>query len=227
MAALATAPDGFDLLLMDLQMPEMDGYEATRLIRERWPADRLPIIAMTAHASEEERQRCFGAGMNDHLAKPVTPDQFYSCLITWAGLLPRNAVPPAEPPDGSDPLPDTLPGLNIAAGVENLGGTPAVYRKLLVSFGQSVEKRVGDIRKALEQGQREEAGKLVHTLKGAAGTAAATRLWSCVLALEAALKQEQPELLDPLVAELTDAASEVQASAALLAGRPVPDGHDT
>ena len=87
--------------------------------------------------------------------------------------------------------------------------------------------RVGDVRKALEQGQREEAGKLVHTLKGVAGTAAATRLWSCVKALEAALKQGPQEPLDPLLAELMDAAAEVRASAALLAGRPVPDGHDT
>ena len=73
----------FDVVLMDLQMPVMDGYEATRLIREQWPSDRLPIIAMTAYASQEELDRCLKSGMNDHLTKPVLPERLYACLAQW------------------------------------------------------------------------------------------------------------------------------------------------
>ena len=82
--AAVTGEEGrFDLLLMDLQMPGLDGYEATLLIRRQWSQERLPIIAMTAHAMKEERERCLLGGMNDHLAKPVDPDRLYSCLMKW------------------------------------------------------------------------------------------------------------------------------------------------
>jgi CheY-like chemotaxis protein len=81
--AVVAAPAGFDVVLMDLQMPKLDGYQATRLIRSRLSADQLPIIALTADAAEEERTRCRVAGMNDHLVKPWMPDQLYACLMRW------------------------------------------------------------------------------------------------------------------------------------------------
>ncbi len=82
--AAVTGEEGrFDALLMDLQMPGLDGYEATLLIRRQWSQERLPIIAMTAHAMKEERERCLLGGMNDHLAKPVEPDRLYTCLMKW------------------------------------------------------------------------------------------------------------------------------------------------
>ena len=225
-ATLNTAPDGFDLVLMDLQMPELDGYGATRLIREQWSADRLPIIALTAHGSAEERRRCRDSGMNDHLAKPVTPDRFYDCLMKWVGPLPRKGPLPAGQIEESPSLPDAIPGLDIAAGIENLGGSSRLYRKLVIAFGESLVVRCADLRSALEAGEWNEAGELIHSLKGAAGTAAATRLRSCVLALEAALKQGPPEPSDHLFAELADAATEVRNSAALLAGSPANAWHD-
>ena len=73
----------FDLVLMDLQMPILDGYEATRILRQEWSADQLPIIAVTAHALQEDRQHCLQVGMNDHLSKPVEQDQLYVCMIKW------------------------------------------------------------------------------------------------------------------------------------------------
>ena len=78
----------FDLVLMDLQMPELDGYEATRIIRREWSADQLPIIAVTAHALQEDRHHCLQAGMNDHLAKPVDQDQLYVCMLKWLKCAP-------------------------------------------------------------------------------------------------------------------------------------------
>ncbi len=80
--AVTASPERFDVVLMDLQMPELDGYQATRLIRQQYP--ELPIIAMTAHVMKEEQERCLANGMNDHLAKPVEPDRLYSCLMGWA-----------------------------------------------------------------------------------------------------------------------------------------------
>ena len=92
------AEGDFDAVLMDLQMPEMDGYEATQLLRKQWTADRLPIIAMTAHAMREEQERCLAGGMNEHLAKPVKPDQLYACLMRWFRPdFPRKPLPAAEP----------------------------------------------------------------------------------------------------------------------------------
>ena len=82
--AMALGSTGvFDAVLMDLQMPELDGYEATLRLRERWSLEQLPIIAMTAHVMKEERERCLAGGMNDHLAKPVNPDLLYGCLMRW------------------------------------------------------------------------------------------------------------------------------------------------
>ena len=81
LAAVATRDGRFDAILMDLQMPEMDGFEATLMIRPQWSADRLPIIAMTAHTRREERERCPAAGTNDHLSKPVNPNRLYACLL--------------------------------------------------------------------------------------------------------------------------------------------------
>ncbi len=97
--AAATAADPpFDAVLMDMQMPKLDGYGATILIREQISADRLPVIAMTAHAMKEERDRCLAAGMNDHLSKPINPDRLYVCLNRWV-----------RPSSHREPLPPSLP----------------------------------------------------------------------------------------------------------------------
>ena len=81
--AVTRAEGRYDVVLMDLQMPVMDGYEATLLLRRQWPAERLPIIALTAHTRREERERCLNVGMNDHLIKPVNPNRLYACLMQW------------------------------------------------------------------------------------------------------------------------------------------------
>ena len=111
---VSDSPGRFDAVLMDLQMPELDGYQATRLIRRRYSQEELPIIAMTAHAMKEEQERCLANGMNDHLAKPVEPDRLYSCLMGWV----KPASSPEELPVAgeSDGMPPTASSPWMALG---------------------------------------------------------------------------------------------------------------
>lgn len=215
----------FDAVLMDLQMPELDGYEAARRLREAWPADRFPIIAVTAHAHQDERERCRAAGMNEHLAKPIRPEQLYACLLTW--LAPEEETP--EPAAGrvrlpAAGLPASIPGLAVAIGIENFGGNGALYGRLVGEFCQTAEGKGAEIRGALTAGRDKEALNLAHTLKGTAATLAAPRLAAAAAALEDAMRQGRAGDLAPLIDALDAALAELGAAAPLLAGRqPLAD----
>ncbi len=130
-AAVMASPDSFDAILMDLQMPVMDGYGATTLIRREWSAERLPIIAMTAHAMVEERDRCLAAGMNDHLSKPVNPDKLYACLMNWIrpGDTPRS-FPPSEQPHPASDAQERLPDVSLPRQILIVDDDP-VYIRIL------------------------------------------------------------------------------------------------
>ncbi|MFC4257281.1 response regulator [Altererythrobacter xixiisoli] len=161
-------------ILMDVQMPEMDGITATGVIRREWSAEKLPIIAMTAHAYEEERQRCFAAGMNDHVSKPVDPAALVRTLDRWlkpvaAATADAPAKVEAAPPVARD-LPDELPPFGLSAALARVNGKAALLRKLIVSFGQSYGDAGRDLNALLANGQVEEARRFAHTLKGVAGS---------------------------------------------------------
>ncbi|MCW9040504.1 MAG: response regulator, partial [Rhodospirillales bacterium] len=169
---LAARPDDFDAVLMDIQMPEMDGHQATRFIREELGLTDLPILAMTAHAMEEERQRCLDAGMNDHLTKPIDPKILFRTLDQWVkpslvagirGVLDESdqAVSslPAQPQqptasqqkagDDDAVMPDSLPGLDIKGALDRLQVPAKFLRKLLIDFHGKYENVVSDISDAL------------------------------------------------------------------------------
>ena len=210
-AAVEADPHGFDLIFMDLQMPEMDGYEATRLIREQWSPDLLPIIAITAHADPAERERCLAAGMNDHWAKPLTTVRLTAGLVRHLRL-PVTAAPWPETGLVHEwELPADLPGLDVAQGLAQLGGYTPLYRKMAVRVSREQVLRNETIREALAGGDREAARKRAHALKGVAGMLAAPRLLELTTALDAALVEGATDL-EPLLAELETAMAEVRYS---------------
>jgi PAS domain S-box-containing protein len=182
----------FDVVFMDLQMPEMDGFTATKLLRSDTRLQKLPIIAMTAHALVEERQRCLDAGMNDHVSKPIDPDNLFSTLMRWAKPRPKQAV---EPETSVTPIkvPDevVLPeiaGINLADGLKRVAGNRRLYRDLLGEFAAKEGNAAAQISTALESGDLKLAERVAHTVKGVAGNIGITEVQSAAQELEKALR---------------------------------------
>ena len=211
----------FDAVLMDIQMPEMDGYQATEAIRGRLGLQDLPIIAMTAHALENERRQCLDAGMNDHIPKPVDPDHLVERLRYWVDL-PR--LVPKPTPQGAAPIEIMLmedqPGIDVDAALARLGGNRKLLARLLGEFGNSQGGAVTAIRLALAHGAVEEATRHVHTLKGVAGNLSAMRLAAEAAAVEAQLRKGEVGDLEPLLVRLESAMAEVVDGLAATAAAP-------
>ena len=180
----------FDLVLMDIQMPRMDGYQTTAQIRHDPRLRELPIIAMTAHALAADQKRCLDAGMNDHVGKPVEPDRLYRALSRWLPLEPDATTRVAsDTPPGSDhgELPASIPGLDLATALRRTGGNRQLLLKLLVEFRHDHREAARRLEAALEQGEEKRAKALAHTLKGAAGSLGAQALSDASAELECAL----------------------------------------
>ena len=197
-AHLSHAPSGslFDAVLMDLQMPLMDGYEATRLIRARTEFDQLPIIAMTAHAMTQEKEKCFAVGMNDHTPKPIDIDHLFACLCRW--ITPRKhhgmekTIPTA---DKQAVLPLQLPGIDIQGCLQNLGGNQQLLKQLLLEFAQEFADATSQMQNLLIQNDYEQAERLAHSIKGTAGNLGAKNLYQAAMTLDNALRKP-PESID-------------------------------
>jgi PAS domain S-box-containing protein len=223
-AAVVEASTGFDAVLMDIQMPNLDGYQATRLLREHLSADRLPIIAMTAHAQVEERDRCRVAGMNDHLVKPVKPDHLYACLLQWVRPpTGQDAVPalPCNRPAPQVDLPESLPGFDLDLGLELLAGNRAAYRRFICDFARNRQGIGDEMRTALAADDLKRTGFLAHTLRGVAGNLAATALQAAARELEGACAQGLAEQAGRLLPVVEERLAEVLAGVATL-GEPHP-----
>jgi two-component system sensor histidine kinase/response regulator len=153
-------PKAFDLVLMDLQMPLLDGLAATREIRAMPGFATLPIVALTAHALEHERQACLAAGMNDHVAKPFEVSRLHALLERWLGA---DAGDAAELP--------ALPGIiDVDTAMRRFGGNAQRYRHWLARFVEEAPAVAPAIRQALAADRREEAAEQAHSFKGTAGT---------------------------------------------------------
>jgi signal transduction histidine kinase/DNA-binding response OmpR family regulator/HPt (histidine-containing phosphotransfer) domain-containing protein/CHASE3 domain sensor protein len=185
-------PPPFDVVLMDLQMPEMDGYQATAKLRADPRLLKLPIIAMTAHATIEERQRCLASGMNDHVAKPIDPASLFDTVGRFYATAshtrhteqPVNRATPQSPSsDDSTPLP-IVGGLDTQNGLLRVGGNIGLYLRLLRQFVEQQAQSVEQIGHALSSGDGALAERLAPTLKGGAGNIGATSVQSVAGVLE-------------------------------------------
>ena len=200
--AVRRIPDGrYELVLMDVQMPVMDGLAATRELRRTPGLERLPIIAMTANAMQDDRARCLDAGMNDYVAKPIEPALLFDVLRRW--VRPRAVLPQALRPPGARVLPHEIAGLEITTGLRRVGGKHATYVDLLRSFRASQHDVVARLQQALDADDTETADRLAHTTKGVAGMLGATRVEACAAAVEQAIREGQPRArIDACIAPL-------------------------
>ncbi|HYD55599.1 MAG TPA: response regulator [Burkholderiales bacterium] len=181
----------FDLILMDVQMPNMDGLEATRRIRADPAYAGAPIVAMTAHAMAEERERCIQEGMVDHITKPIDPQTMFRTIARW--LDPAGA-PPAErqaPALAVMPAIPQVEGLDAVSGLRRVAGNKALYLRLLRQFADEQADAAGDIAAAIASGDRETAMRRAHTLKGVAGNLGFTELQAQAAALEDDIRMER------------------------------------
>ena len=201
----------YDLVLMDIQMPEMDGHEATRIIREKRSLDSLPIVALTAHAMAGEREKALDSGMNDYLSKPIKSEDLYAVLKKWIKPAERSVPVVEEPPPSkeSHELPGELPGINMSEGLENVGGKKRFFKKLLLEFYEDYRTAAGDMMQALMNGQTEYVHRRAHTIKGVAGTIGAEDLMKNASALERAFISDTKEDRRALLVELTKSLNEV------------------
>ncbi len=223
----------YDCVLMDCQMPVMDGFQATRLIRSDARFAALPVVAMTANAMAGDKEKCASAGMNDHIAKPIDIDLMFLTLARWVkprvGADLTFAMPAALPP--------TMPirgvaELDVATVMARIGDDGNLFRNMLGWFLDGNASYVANMRAAIAIRNRPTAHRLAHTLKGAAGDIGATRLCDAAKRLELALlaptESVPPALLDEvetlLVQQLADIARALQPPAGAL---PIACGQPT
>ena len=224
-AVTAVESGHYDAVLMDIQMPEMDGFTATAIIRGRLGRHDLPIIAMTAHAMAEHRKKCLAAGMNDFVSKPIDGRQLFALLGRWlrprqpkAGAPPERVVvpPPVSAAEGGDGRPADAVGeqcavLDVDDGVQRLMGNRALYLRLLAEFRQEYPAAGEEVGSMAGQGRLEEAKRLVHTVKGVAGNLGARGLRRAAMELEAVFRGGQLAAREGALAAFAQAVDEVMA----------------
>jgi two-component system, sensor histidine kinase and response regulator len=199
-------PPPFDVVLMDVQMPEMDGFTATRLLRAKAHLRKLPIIAMTAHVMAEEIQRCLESGMNDHVGKPIAPGAFFATLARWTRARQvETSVAQAAPAVKSDEaaFPE-IQGVDVARGLLRIAGNRRLYRDLLIQFAAKQKFVSETIAKAIESRDRQRAERLAHSLKGVAGNLGINEAFEVATKLELAIRESGPEVT-VLIEELASA----------------------
>lgn len=209
-AVHAVRESSFDVVLMDIQMPEMNGIEAVKEIRKDPRFTELPIIAMTAHAMAEDREKSLTAGMNDHITKPIDPEQLFSVLLKW--IKPIETVESTHIPDQSERKKDIMkdiifpdmPGIDIKAGLKTTSNNLRLYRDMLVKFYKNYSGIAEQIKTALEKEDLELVQRLSHTVKGVSGNLGAHDLYDSSAKLEAALRHKKHDEIEKALVSFKD-----------------------
>ena len=215
----------FDLVLMDCQMPVMDGYQATQAIRKRPELANLPVVAMTANAMAGDRDMCIRAGMNDHIAKPIEVNVLYQTLLKYlapasetVAVVTSAQTMPSNTKYGAGNSAEQIvllkwpehPELDIDRGLQLVQHSARLYQRIFDRFVSSQRNVVEQVRKAIAANQVEDAVRIAHTLKGLAGNLSSAKLVELARLLELHLTEGAPfeaELvqIQQLVASICDA----------------------
>ncbi len=202
---LVTA-EPFDLVLMDIQMPVMDGLTATKLIRADDRFSKLPILAMTAHAMSGDRDRSLNAGMNDHITKPIDPNRLQAALIRWMPEKSRERpeperthLKPAPPEEG---VPKHLPPFDVQAALLRTNGKPKLLRKLMLGFRDQYADATLDLREHVAAGEVADAERLAHSLKSVAAMLEARDLAVAASSVEHAFRSGETASINALIETL-------------------------
>lgn len=209
-AVQAVQDKTYDLVLMDIQMPVMDGIEATKQIRAMGGHfTKLPIIAMTAHALTGDSDKSLAAGMNDHITKPIDPKVLFPTLSQWVNSE-QQPGPSANKisEDSNEEIITDLPGIDVQEGLQRMRGKWSSYKRILLGFRSKQANACAAIEEEINSGQWLEATHLAHTLKGISGNISANALYEAAAAMEqtckAANENEARALLDYLSEKLDE-----------------------
>jgi two-component system sensor histidine kinase/response regulator len=213
----------YDIVLMDMQMPVMDGVTATQEIRKIPRFALMPIVAMTANAMEGDRQHCLEAGMNDYVAKPIEPDDLWKALLKW---IPKRqeatvTVAVAKRIDSSNTIPQDIDGLDTKNGLQRVLGKKDLYLSMMRKFVSGQKDTVAEIRTNILSGDLATAERLAHTTKGVAGNIGATQVQALAAEIERAIRDLEPrDILDSRLTALAQPLAKLVA--AMEAALPAP-----
>lgn len=208
---LSSAEDGYyDAVLMDLQMPEMDGYEATLTLRKNPRFDHLPIIAMTAHTIESDKQKCMETGMQDHVGKPIEPELLFSKLAKWTASRHQypSDTPSTRPAEAISATPNPLQKLvsvNVHSALHLLQGDEKLLLRLLLKFADEQKETPEQFKALLHDNEWDKATEKAHQIRGVAGNLQITAVFDAAKKLETAFRNHENADLTPLLADFTTA----------------------